>query len=132
MAPIGHDQMARPDFAIRGARRLIIDRAHRALDLVIRHHPLFVATVRIGHGHCRDEFLRIGVLRIFEDRGPWADLDDLAEIHHRYAMADALDDRNVVRDEQEGEVEALLQVQHQVDDCALIETSSAETLSEDP
>jgi len=43
------------------------------------------------------------VAGILDDLGTWADLDDLAQEHHGDAMADALDDRDVVRDEQEGE-----------------------------
>ena len=39
------------------------------------------------------------------------DLDDLAEIHHRDAIGDMLDHSQIVRDEQVGEAEFLLQVE---------------------
>ena len=59
------------------------------------------------------------MLRVLDDRGARPDLDDLAEIHHGDAVADALDDRDVVRDEQEGEAHLGLQPHHQVDDLRL-------------
>jgi hypothetical protein len=49
------------------------------------------------------------MLRVFDDRGARADLDDLAQVHHRYAVADAVDDGDVLRDEQEGEPHFRLQ-----------------------
>ena len=50
-------------------------------------------------------------------RGP--DLDDLAQIHDGHAVADALHHGDVVADEEIGEPQFLLQVQHQVDDLRL-------------
>ena len=50
-----------------------------------------------------------------------------AEIHHRDAVGDVLHHREIVRDEDVGEPEALLQVAQQVEDLRRIETSSAET-----
>ena len=47
------------------------------------------------------------------------DLDDPAQIHHGHAVADVLDHRQVVGDEQVGEAELLLQVLEQVDDLGL-------------
>jgi hypothetical protein len=47
------------------------------------------------------------------------DLDQLAEIHDRDAVADVLHHREVVGDEEIGEAEALLQVLQQVDDLRL-------------
>ncbi len=47
------------------------------------------------------------------------DLDQLAEIHHRHAVADVLYHGEVVSDEQVGEAEAALQVLQQVDDLRL-------------
>ncbi len=55
--------------------------------------------------HGRDQALRVGVLRSGEHRSGIADFDDLAGIHHRDAMRDALDHRHVVRDEEIGEAE---------------------------
>ena len=37
-----------------------------------------------------------------------ADLDDLAEVHHRHAVADVLDDGQVVGDEQVRQAELVL------------------------
>ena len=48
-----------------------------------------------------------------------ADLDDLAEVHHRHPVADVLDDRQVVGDEQVGQPEPLLEVGQQVEDLGL-------------
>ena len=47
------------------------------------------------------------------------DLDDLAEIHDGDAVADVLDDREVVGDEQVGQAELALQVAQQVDHLRL-------------
>ena len=38
-----------------------------------------------------------------------ADLDDLTEVHHRNTVTDALDDRDVMRDEEESEAKLILQ-----------------------
>ena len=45
-----------------------------------------------------------------------ADLDDLAEVHHRDAVAEVLDDGEVVGDEQDREAEPQLEVAQQVED----------------
>src|SRR6266545_2597231 len=54
-------------------------------------------------------------------------LDELAEVHHRDPVADVPHDRQVVGDEQVGEVEFPLEVDQQVDDLRPVETSRAET-----
>ena len=46
-------------------------------------------------------------------------LDDAAEIHHRDAVADVLDHREVVRDEQIRQLQFVLQIHQQVDDLRL-------------
>ena len=56
------------------------------------------------------------MLRVLEHGAARADLDDLAQVHHRHAVADALDHRHVVRDEEVGHAELLLQIEQQVDD----------------
>ena len=43
-------------------------------------------------------------------------LDDLAEIHHRDAVGDVLDHGEIVRDEDVGELQPVLQVAQQVQD----------------
>ena len=73
---------------------------------------------------------RVGVLRVLEHRAARADLDDLAEVHHRHAVADALDHRHVVRDEQVGDARArACRSSSRLTICAWIETSSADTAS---
>ncbi len=47
------------------------------------------------------------------------DFDDLAEIHDRDAVADVLDDGEVVRDEEVGEAEFVLQIAQQIDHLRL-------------
>jgi hypothetical protein len=59
------------------------------------------------------------MLRVFEDGAPRADLDDLAQVHHGHAVADALHHRHVVRDEEESHAQLALQVEHEVDDLRL-------------
>ena len=48
-----------------------------------------------------------------------ADLDDLAEVHHRDPVGDVAHDRQVVGDEQIGEAELVLELLEQVDDAGL-------------
>ncbi len=57
--------------------------------------------------------------RLGVDRLLVGDLDELAEIHHRDAVADVLHHGEIVRDEQIGQPEALLQVLQEVDDLRL-------------
>jgi len=45
------------------------------------------------------------MMRILDDCGARTDFDNLAKIHNRDSMADPFDDRDIMRDEQEGEVE---------------------------
>ena len=54
-----------------------------------------------------------------EQRVARRELDDAAEIHHGDAMADVLHDREIVRDEEVGDAEFSLQVDHQVDHLRL-------------
>ena len=54
-----------------------------------------------------------------EQRRRRSDLDDLPEIHDRDAAADVLDEPQIVRDEQVGELQPLLQIHQQVDDLRL-------------
>ena len=53
------------------------------------------------------------------DRLAVAELDDAAEVHHGDAVGDLPDHRQVVRDEDVGEVELALQVPQQVQDLRL-------------
>ena len=75
--------------------------------------------VGVGHRHGRQQRFGVGMLRIGKQRAARRELDDAAEIHHRDAMADVLDDREVVRDEEIGQAELRLQIHEQVDDLRL-------------
>ena len=93
-------------------------RVDRARHVTAQNDPLLLeAGVRLGHR--RQQRLGIGVLRPQEQVGAVADFDDLAEIHHGDAVTDVLDDGDVVRDEQIGEAELLLQIAQEVDDLRL-------------
>src|SRR2546421_684634 len=50
---------------------------------------------------------------------PVRELDDLSEVHHRDAVADVTDHREVVRDEEVRELEAILELLEEVDDLRL-------------
>src|SRR3954470_2391051 len=108
--------MGRRDGSERSDLRLVAEPPHRARHLAHDRGPLAVAQTRIGDRHRREKAPRVGVLRVLEDVPAGADLDDLAEIHDRDAVADALDHRHVVRDEEIGDAEALLELHQQVDD----------------
>ena len=48
----------------------------------------------------REQRLRIWMERVFVERAAIGELHDLAEVHHRDARRDVLDDREIVRDEE--------------------------------
>jgi Transposase DDE domain len=56
---------------------------------------------------------------VLDDRSARTNLHNLAEIHDGDPMADSFDHRDVVRDEQEGEVQFSLQPHQQIDDACL-------------
>ena len=76
--------------------------------------------VRVRDRHRREQRAGVRVLRV-RGRGsrPAAISTILPEVHHGDAVRDVLHDRQVVRDEQVGEVELLLQVLEQVEDLGL-------------
>ena len=59
------------------------------------------------------------MLRVVEDSRTRTDFDNLTQIHHRDTMADAFHHRHVMGNKQKGEIKALLQIQHQIDDLRL-------------
>ena len=63
--------------------------------------------------------LRVGVFGRLEQRLYVRDLDEFAQVHHRDAVADVPDHREVVRDEEIGEAEVVLQIRQQVEDLRL-------------
>ncbi len=73
---------------------------------------------RVGIGHGRDEALRIGLLRRGADLLGRAEFDDLAAMHHGHAVAEIAYHRNVVRNEDEAEVQPLADIEQQVEDLA--------------
>ena len=72
-----------------------------------------------GIGHGRQQRLRVRVARALVHVVGGADLDDLAEVHHRDAVGDVAHHREVVRDEDVREAQLVLQVLEQVDDAGL-------------
>src|SRR5271166_48859 len=111
--------MPRHHLVVESLLRDVVGRAHRTRNLVVRDAAPEAAARRIWRRHRRYQLLCVGMLRVLDDRGARADLDDLAKKHHRNAVADALDDRDVVRDEQEGQAHLRLEAQHQVEDARL-------------
>ena len=75
--------------------------------------------IRVHRGHRGQERRRIGMGRRGQHRVGRADLDHLAEIHHRHPVADEADHVEIVADEQVGEVELLLEVHQQVQHLGL-------------
>ena len=107
------------DLAVLADRRLVVGGAHGTLDFVVRYAALLGAARGIRDQYGRHELLRIGMLRIAEDRRTGTDLDNFAEIHDRDAMAHPLDDCDVMGDEEKSEAHARLKVEHQIDDLCL-------------
>src|SRR5687767_9561802 len=92
-----------------------IDRARH----VAREDDPLARAARVGHRDRREQRDRVGVLRVREEGLGLGELDDPAEVHHRDAVADVLDHREVVRDEEVGQPELVLQVHQQVDHLRL-------------
>src|SRR5262249_15120480 len=101
-----------------GVERATGRRADRAWDVALQHGaPPRGRWVRDRHG--RHQRLSVRMKRCGVEVACGRNLNDLAEIHHRYARADVLDDREVVRNEDVGQAELLLQLLKQVDDLRL-------------
>ena len=67
----------------------------------------------------RQQRLRIGMCRRCEQTIRSCDLDNAAEIHDRNAIGDVAHDREIVRNEQIGELQLPLEILQQVDDLRL-------------
>ena len=74
---------------------------------------------RMRDGHRREQCFGVRVLRIGEQLIGHRDLDDPAQVHDRDPVADVLDHRQVVGDEQVGQPELLLQLFQQVEHLRL-------------
>jgi hypothetical protein len=61
---------------------------------------------RIGPWHGGDQPLSVSVPRIAEHGSARADFDNFAKMHHRYAMADALDHRHAAHLTEYGQLKA--------------------------
>ena len=84
------------------ARRRVDRRGHVALQ---DDPPLLLGHVRVRDRHRRQQGARVGVLRVLVQRVARGHLDDLAQVHDRHAVGHVLHHRQVVRDEQVGQVE---------------------------
>ena len=110
---LGADRLRLPAARAEAAARR---RVGRARDVALQHDPLALAALaRLLDRHRRQERLRVRMRRALVDVVLRADLDDLAEIHHRDAVGDVPHDRQVVRDEDVGQAEVALQRLEQVD-----------------
>ena len=86
------------------------------------------APAAVGSGNGGEEGRRVGMLRALVDRLAVAELDDVPEIHHGDPVCDLPDHRQVVGDEDVGEVEVVdWRFRSRLRICAWIETSRAET-----
>ena len=117
--------LVQPAAGVEAAARRRVDGArHVALE---DDPPPLALGGGIRHGHGRQQRPGVRVARAGVERVRRPDLDDLAEVHHRDAVADVLHDRQVVGDEQVRQPEPLAQVLSRLRTCAWIETSRAET-----
>src|SRR6267143_6316057 len=93
---------------------------HRRRDVALQDYPFTRALdERIGDRDGRKERACIRVARTPVELLAGRNLHDLAQVHDRDAVGDVLHDREVMSDEQVGEVELALQPLEQVDDLSL-------------
>ena len=78
-----------------------------------------VLGVRVRLRHRREQRLGVGVPRAPVEVAGVGELDDLSHVHDRDAVGDVLDDAQVVRDEDDTEVQLALQLLQQVEDLGL-------------
>ena len=89
-----------------GAARRRVDRGRR----VARDDDAKALLLRIGRRHRAEQRARVRMQRRRVELLGRALLDDLAEVHHRDALADVPHDAEIVRDEEEGDAELVLQI----------------------
>src|SRR4051812_43345343 len=104
------DQRAAP--GERAARRQV----DRARDLALEADRGFAPEVRVRQQDGREEAHRVGVPRPREELGRRTLLDERAQVEHGDATAHVAHGAEVVRDEQVGRAELLLQTDQEVDD----------------
>lgn len=110
-AALHRERAARMECA--SARR--IDGAgHLTLDGRLEPNPC-----RVRHRCSGDQRLRIRVHRFGEQRLAGRNLYDPPQIHDCDAVADMLDDAEIMRDKHEGDAQLLLQIHEQVQDLRL-------------
>ena len=90
-------------------------RIERARHLALQHDAAALGP-RLGHRDRRQQRAAVGVARRGEQRLGVRGLDDAAEIHHGDAVGDVLHHGEIVRDEDVGEAEPVLQVAQQIED----------------
>ena len=90
-------------------------RIERARDLALQNDPCTLG-VRLGQRDRRQQCAAVGVAGLGEQRIRLGRLDDLAEIHHRDMVGDVLDHGKVVRHEDIGEAEPVLELAQEVED----------------
>jgi hypothetical protein len=100
-------------------------RCHRARHVAREHDPLAALGIGIGDRHRSEQRLGVRMQRAAEQRGPVGQLDDAAEVHHRDAVADVLNHREVMGDEQVGEPVLLLQVEQKDDHLPIVARAPA-------
>lgn len=74
---------------------------------------------RVGKRHGGDEALSVWVFRVAQNLIARALLDQLTPVHDRDAVRKHIDDREVVADEQAGELQLLLEILQQVEETGL-------------
>src|SRR5215469_2296191 len=106
---------------VRAARVKVAPRRRidRARHVALQDYPLAGSGAVFWDRYGRQQRLGVGVQRRLEQAGLVSHLDDAAEIHYRDAIADVLDDREVVGDKQIGQFELVLQIHQQVEDLGL-------------
>ena len=76
-------------------------------------------TLRAATRHRSEQPARIGMVRLGEDLGDAADLDDPPRIHHRHPVAGPGDDAEIMGDEDDAHGELVAQVEDQLEDLVL-------------
>src|SRR6266849_6995607 len=95
-------------------------RVHRRGDVALQDHTLASPLDDwVRDRNRREQRAGVGMARPPVQLPARSDLDDLAQVHDRYSIRDVFDDREVVGDEQIGQVELRLQPLEQVDDLRL-------------